>query len=123
MEIFDRSSLRDDKSEYQKATLNLELSHNVSSKNENKGEPLTKHETAFITICHSLRQNLDYNTSFANRIEDSDLTFKLRMPKEGLMKEDLTNYCHWVVNSIRFGCLGFVSLLKLMVQYIDLFNE
>ncbi|CAI2180050.1 19749_t:CDS:10 [Funneliformis geosporum] len=112
--------LREDKSEYQNASLNP---YDLNSNNEKNRESITKHEAAFITICQSLRRNLDYNASFANRIEDSDLTFKLGTPKEGLTKKDLTNYCHWVVNSIRFGRLGFVSLLKLMVQYIDLFND
>lgn len=91
--------------------------------NSKNVEPLNKHEEAFITICRSLRQNLDYDTSFANRIEDSDLTFKLSTLIEGLTKKDLSNYCRWVVNSIRFRRLGFVSLLKLMLQYVDLFNE
>ncbi|CAG8506561.1 12867_t:CDS:10 [Funneliformis caledonium] len=115
--------LQKDKSEYQNASLNPQLSYDLNSNNEKNRELLTKHEEAFITICQSLRRNLDYNTSFANRIEDSDLNFKLGTLKEDLTKKDLTNYCHWVVNSIRFGQLGFVSLLKLMVQYIDLFND
>ena len=91
--------------------------------NSRNDEPLDKHEEAFITICRSLRQNLDYNTSFSNRVEESDLNFKLNTLTEGLTKKDLSNYCHWVVNSIKFRRLGFVSLLKLMLQYVDLFNE
>ena len=96
------------------------MSCHVNSSND---ESLTKHEEAFITICRFLQQNLDSGTSFANRIEGSDLTFKLSTPIEGIGRKDLFNYCHWVVSSIRFGRLGFVSLLKLMLQYIDLFNK
>lgn len=113
------TSLREDKSEYQNVTF-LKVSFRMNSTSD---EPLNKHEEAFITICHSLRQNLDYDISFANRIDGSELTFKLSMILESLTKKDLSNYCHWVVNSIRFRRLGSVSFLKLMLQYIDLFDE
>ncbi|GBB95820.1 hypothetical protein RclHR1_02620011 [Rhizophagus clarus] len=111
--------LQEDKSECQNAIF-LKESCYINSKSD---EPLDKHEVAFITICHSLRQNLDYGISFANRIEGSQLTFNLSMTLESLTKKDLSNYCHFVVNSIRFQRLGSVSFLKLMLQYIDLFDE
>ncbi|CAB4395736.1 unnamed protein product [Rhizophagus irregularis] len=111
--------LREDKSEYQNVTF-LKVSFRMNSTSD---EPLNKHEEAFITICHSLRQNLDYDISFANRIDGSELTFKLSMILESLTKKDLSSYCHWVVNSIRFRRLGSVSFLKLMLQYIDLFDD
>ena len=116
---FDLFSLQEDKLENQNATF-LKVSYHMNSKSD---EPLNKHEEAFITICHSLRQSLDYDISFTNRVESSDLTFKLSTTIESLTKKDLSNYCHWVVNSVRFRRLGSVSLLKLMLQYVDLFNE
>ncbi|CAJ0902731.1 7457_t:CDS:10, partial [Entrophospora sp. SA101] len=102
----------------QKKFNNLDISN---SNNLDGGDvvDLKTHELAFVNICYSLYENFEYDGSFVNWLEDSELSYK--MNSSLFKKKDLEICCKWVMESVKVGRPGWLSLFKLMIQYIDLF--
>ncbi|CAG8737888.1 16279_t:CDS:10, partial [Dentiscutata erythropus] len=100
---------------------NYDLNRFEISTTAEKDIGLNKHEEAFVTICRTVRANLAYDTSFALRITNSKLSSELSPSTMRPVRMDLEKYCQWVQESIYLGLPGYISLLKLMIQYFDLF--
>ncbi|KAF0470745.1 hypothetical protein F8M41_025294 [Gigaspora margarita] len=100
---------------------NCDLNRLEISTTVEKDIGLNKHEEAFVTICRTVRANLTYDTSFALRIINSKLSSELSPSTMRPVRKDLEEYCQWVQESIYLGLPGHISLLKLMIQYFDLF--
>ncbi|CAG8631937.1 44997_t:CDS:10, partial [Gigaspora margarita] len=100
---------------------NCDLNRLEISTTVEKDIGLNKHEEAFVTICRTVRANLTYDTSFALRIINSKLSSELSPSTMRPVRKDLEEYCQWVQESINLGLPGHISLLKLMIQYFDLF--
>ncbi|CAG8615062.1 14093_t:CDS:2, partial [Cetraspora pellucida] len=100
---------------------NYDLNQFEISTTTAKDIDLNKHEEAFVTICRTVRANLAYDTSFTLRITNSKLFSELTPSMVRPVRKDLEEYCRWVQESISLGLPGYISLLKLMIQYFDLF--
>ncbi|CAG8507632.1 24221_t:CDS:10 [Cetraspora pellucida] len=100
---------------------NYDLNQFEISTTTAKDIDLNKHEEAFVTICRTVRANLAYDTSFTLRITNSKLFSELSPSTGRPVRKDLEEYCRWVQESISLGLPGYISLLKLMIQYFDLF--
>nr|CAG8486595.1 7520_t:CDS:10 [Entrophospora candida] len=117
--------LHNDKELYKKMTKTKQKKFNnldISNSNNLDGGDvvdLKTHELAFVNICYSLYENFEYDGSFVNLLEDSELSYK--MNSSLFKKKDLEICCKWVMESVNVGRPGWLSLFKLMIQYIDLF--
>ncbi|CAG8460935.1 6425_t:CDS:10 [Diversispora eburnea] len=116
--------LQEDKIGYLKAINRIKARETLNSmelSNADDNQLLNKHEESFVMICRTVRQNLNYDASFALRSFNSDITFRVDSSSSHPSKKDLEEYCQWINESISKELIGYVSLLKLMIQYFDLF--
>ncbi|RHZ54749.1 hypothetical protein Glove_423g28 [Diversispora epigaea] len=116
--------LQEDKIGYLKVINRIKARETLGSiefSNADNNQLLNKHEESFVIICRTVRQNLNYDASFALRSFNSDITFKVDSSSSRPSRKDLEEYCQWINESISKELIGYVSLLKLMIQYFDLF--
>ncbi|CAG8451287.1 17584_t:CDS:10, partial [Acaulospora morrowiae] len=112
--------LHEDKIKYTEAIERI-LAYDAAERIKYGDNKLNKHEEAFVLICRTIRQNLNYDTSFALRSFNSELSFKMNSSTTRPVKKDLDEYLQWANESVNIGLPGCASLLKLMIQYLDLF--
>lgn len=113
-------SLQQDNTDYVIAIDRVKAYETLRS-NADGNQLLNKHEESFVVICRTVRQNLNYGASFALRSFNSDISLKMNSSSSRPSKKDLGEYCQWVNESVSKKLIGYVSLLKLMIQYFDLF--
>ncbi|CAG8814285.1 12587_t:CDS:2, partial [Dentiscutata erythropus] len=71
--------LQEDKIGYLKAINRIKARETLNSmelSNADDNQLLNKHEESFVMICRTVRQNLNYDASFALRSFNSDITFR-----------------------------------------------
>ncbi|CAG8678470.1 4947_t:CDS:10, partial [Acaulospora morrowiae] len=112
--------LHEDKIKYTE-TIERILAYDAVERIKYGDNKLNKHEEAFVLICRTIRQNLNYDTSFALRSFNSELSFKMNSSTTRPVKKDLDEFLQWANESVSIGLPGCASLLKLMIQYLDLF--
>jgi hypothetical protein len=81
-----------------------------------KKRPVTSHEASFVAICYKICSKLPDAQSFA-----AVLKYREQRLTDAPNAEDVDICRQWVISNIRERHSGCMSLLRVMVEFFDLF--